>query len=125
MWNVIHGYILILNFFHLIWKIYNTTGRNFILKYCPRITFHINKNSESSEILLYCSIFFNKYINLYNYNVLIIFIRLSLVTFPQAVWFRSRQNCDFFSTTYIFYSIYFIIQFIIELIFANTSIIEY
>ena len=31
----------------------------------------------------------------------------------------------FFSTTYIFYSIYFIIQYNIEPIFANTSIIEY
>ena len=31
----------------------------------------------------------------------------------------------FFSTRYIFYSIYFIIKFNIELIFDNTSIIEY
>ena len=31
----------------------------------------------------------------------------------------------FFSTRYIFYSIYFIIKYNIELIFANTSIIEY
>ena len=31
----------------------------------------------------------------------------------------------FFLTTYIFYSIYFIIQYNIELIFANTSTIEY
>jgi DNA-directed RNA polymerase subunit N (RpoN/RPB10) len=31
----------------------------------------------------------------------------------------------FFSTTYIFYSIYFNIQYNIEMIFANTSIIEY
>jgi hypothetical protein len=35
------------------------------------------------------------------------------------------QPVIFFSTTYIFYSIYFIIQYNIELIFANTSIIEY
>ena len=39
--NVIHGYILILNCFHLIWKIHNSIGRNLILKYCPRITFVI------------------------------------------------------------------------------------
>ena len=44
MCNVIHGYILILNFFHLIWKIYNSIGRNLILKYCPRITFYIKNN---------------------------------------------------------------------------------
>ena len=42
MCNVIHGYILILNFFHLIWKIYNSIGRNLILKYCPRIIFYNN-----------------------------------------------------------------------------------
>jgi hypothetical protein len=41
MCNVIHGYILILNFFHLIWKIYNSIGKNLILKYCPRIIFYI------------------------------------------------------------------------------------
>jgi hypothetical protein len=42
--NVIHGYILILNFFHLIWKIYNSIGRNLILKYCPRKIFYIRNN---------------------------------------------------------------------------------
>ena len=50
MCNVIHGYILILNFFHLIWKIYNSIGRNLILKYCPRIIFHI-KNNPPERIL--------------------------------------------------------------------------
>ena len=38
--NAIHGYILILNFFHFIRKIYNSIGRNLILKYCPRIIFY-------------------------------------------------------------------------------------
>jgi hypothetical protein len=50
MCNVIHGYILILNFFHLIWKIYNSIGRNLILKYCPRIIFYI-KNNPPERIL--------------------------------------------------------------------------
>jgi hypothetical protein len=48
--NVIHGYILILNFFHLILKIYDTIGRNLILKYCPRIIFYI-KNNPPERIL--------------------------------------------------------------------------
>ena len=38
------------------------------------------------------AVFFNKYINHYNYSVLIIFIRISFVTFPQPLWFRSTQN---------------------------------
>ena len=38
--------------------------------------------------------FLNKYINHYNYSVLIIFIRLSFITFPQPLWF-SRQNFIF------------------------------
>ena len=50
MCNVIHRYILILNFFHLIWKIYNSIGRNLILKYCPRIKFYI-KNNPPERIL--------------------------------------------------------------------------
>ena len=50
MCNVIHGYILILNFVHLIWKIYNSIGRNLILKYCPRIIFYI-KNNPPERIL--------------------------------------------------------------------------
>ena len=38
---------------------------------------------NASEILLYyCSIF---YINHYNYSVLIIFIRVTFVTFPQRI----------------------------------------
>jgi hypothetical protein len=49
-YNVIHGYILILNFFHLIWKIYNSIGRNLILKYCPRKIFFI-KNNPPERIL--------------------------------------------------------------------------
>jgi hypothetical protein len=48
--NVIHGYILISNFFHLIWKIHNSIGRNLILKYCPRIIFYI-KNNPPERIL--------------------------------------------------------------------------
>ena len=48
--NVIHGYILILNFFHLILKIYNSIERNLILKYCPRIIFYI-KNNPPERIL--------------------------------------------------------------------------
>jgi len=48
--NIIHGYILILNFFQLIWKIYNSIGRNLILKYCPRIIFYI-KNNPLERIL--------------------------------------------------------------------------
>jgi hypothetical protein len=48
--NVIHGYILILNFFHLILKIYDSIGRNLILKYCPRIIFYI-KNNPPERIL--------------------------------------------------------------------------
>jgi hypothetical protein len=34
-------------------------------------------------------------------------------------------TCDFFQQDTFFYSIYFIIKYNIELIFANTSIIEY
>ena len=41
---------MILNFFHLIWKIYNSIGRNLILKYCPRIIFYI-KNIPPGRIL--------------------------------------------------------------------------
>ena len=50
MCNVIHVYILILNFFHLIWKIYYSIGRNLILKYCSRIIFFI-KNNPPERIL--------------------------------------------------------------------------
>jgi hypothetical protein len=46
----IHGYILILNFFHLIWKIYNSIGKHLILKYCPRIIFY-TKNNPPERIL--------------------------------------------------------------------------
>ena len=53
MCTVIHGYILILNFFHLIWKIYNSIGRNLILKYCPRIIFYF-KNNPPKGLGLWC-----------------------------------------------------------------------
>ena len=50
--------------------------------------------------------FLNKYINHYNYNVLIIFIRISFVTFPQLLWFRSTQNFIF--------TLYFIIEYFLD-----------
>jgi hypothetical protein len=40
-------------------------------------------------------------------------------------YYIAFPSSDFFSTTYIFNSIYFIIQYNIELIFADISIIEY
>jgi hypothetical protein len=47
MCHVIHGYILVLNFFHLIWKIYNSIERNLKFKYFPRLIFYI-KNAISA-----------------------------------------------------------------------------
>ena len=49
-------------------------------------------------------LFFNKYINHYNYNVLIIFIRLSFVTFPQPLWLRSSKNFIFTLRFIIFFT---------------------
>jgi hypothetical protein len=46
-------------------------------------------------LLQYCFKINIQYINHYNYNVLIIFIRLSCVTFPQPLWIRSTQNFNF------------------------------
>jgi hypothetical protein len=41
---------IVANFFHLILKIYDSIGRNLILKYCPRIIFYI-KNNPPERIL--------------------------------------------------------------------------
>ena len=48
--------------------------------------------------------FFNKYINHYNYNVLIIFIRHSFVTFPQPLWISRTQNFIFTLRFIIFFT---------------------
>jgi hypothetical protein len=50
--KVIMCNILILNFFHLIWKIYNSIGRNLVLKYCPRIIFYIKNNPPEKNIMV-------------------------------------------------------------------------
>jgi hypothetical protein len=39
-----------MNIGKFIWKIYNSIGRNLILKYCPRIIFYI-KNNPPERIL--------------------------------------------------------------------------
>ena len=53
----------------------------------------VNKYVLSTQctISLLLQYFLSKYINHYNYNVLIIFIRFSLVTFPQSLWLRSTN----------------------------------
>jgi hypothetical protein len=55
-----------------------------------------------------------------------VFKRHVSTTFQLFIFYIvNRSTLWFFSTRYIFYSIYFIIKYNIELIFANTSIIEY
>jgi hypothetical protein len=54
MCNVIHGYILISKSFHLIWKIFNSIGRNLILKYCPRITIYIKNVTYVLKLKFIC-----------------------------------------------------------------------
>jgi hypothetical protein len=51
--------------------------------------------------------------------------KIEIIDVLGIVFVLTIQPVIFFSTTYIFYSIYFNIQYNIELIFANTSIIEY
>jgi hypothetical protein len=48
--------------------------------------------------------FLSKYINHYNDNVLIIFKKFSLVTFPQSLWLRSTQNLIFTLRFIIFFN---------------------
>jgi hypothetical protein len=87
--NVIHGYILILNFFHLIWKIYNSIGRN---SQWPQ-KYHCTHLLPLFNIDQYQLIKFVIYLNLHDSIDFIMGWRLLNLSFKLTVFLRYVILC--------------------------------